>query len=87
MIPAELQADVSQHPLDIFPCFSQTAQVIDRELEHSAHLSRKGTNTTGYQQHNQEVEQPEPGRFHGRVPQTVGVGMFLVTVQEEVISA
>lgn len=38
VIPAELQADVSQDPLDIFPCFSQTAQVIDRELEHSAHL-------------------------------------------------
>lgn len=41
VIPAELQANVSQDPLDIFPCFSQTAQVIDRELEHSVHLSRK----------------------------------------------
>lgn len=42
MISAELQPDVSQDLLDIFPRFSQTAQVIDRELEHSAHLSRKG---------------------------------------------
>jgi len=44
VVSAELQADVSQDPLDIFPGFPQTAQVIDGELEHSAHLkSRRHT--------------------------------------------
>lgn len=79
MIPAELQADVSQHPLDIFPCFSQTAQVIDGELEHSARLSRKGQtqqviNSTTRKWNNRT------GTFsrtiYERVPQTVGVGRF-----------
>ena len=45
VISTELQADVSQDPLDIFPRFPQTAQVIDGELEHSASLNRKEKNT------------------------------------------
>lgn len=43
MIPAELQADVSQNLLHISPCFPQATQVIDRELEHSAHPKRHKT--------------------------------------------
>lgn len=43
VISTELQANVSQDLFDIFPRFPQTAQVIDRELEHSVHLKRKCT--------------------------------------------
>ena len=39
MVSAELQADVSQDPLDILASFAQAAQVVDRQLEHpDAHL-------------------------------------------------
>ena len=39
VVPAELQPDVSQDPLDILASFAQAAQVVDRQLEHpDAHL-------------------------------------------------
>ena len=47
MVPAELQPDVSQDPLDILASFAQAAQVVDRQLEHpDAHLDTD-TDTEG----------------------------------------